>query len=37
MIEKYFYGVTEDFNQLNSVMERRQFFLLYVIESRGGY
>jgi len=37
MIEKYFYDVTQDFNQLNRVIERSRFSLLYAIESRGGY
>jgi len=37
MIEKYFYDVTQDFNQLNSVIEWSQSFLLYVVESRGEY
>jgi len=26
MIEKYFYDITQDFNQLNSVIEWNQFF-----------
>ena len=26
MIEKYFYDITQDFNQLNSVIEWSQFF-----------
>jgi len=35
MIEKYFYDVTQDFNQLNSVIEWSQFFLLRVVENKG--
>jgi len=37
MIEEYFYDVTQDFNQLNSVIEWSQFFILYIVDSRGGY
>ena len=37
MIEKYFYDVTQGINQLNSVIEWSQSFLLYEVKSRGGY